>query len=100
LQVIANNQQTLSQRLIALEQNATNQLTNLNKQFNSLRLTHTKERKEIEYNPNKLTDQKTTNLMSFLPDLTPLIQQIKEFNQNQVKTNQLLTEILEIIKKK
>ena len=31
--------------------------------------------------------------MSFLPDLTPLIQQIKEFNTNQVRTNQLLTEI-------
>jgi hypothetical protein len=29
--------------------------------------------------------------MSFLPDLTPLIQQIKEFNQNQLRTNQLLT---------
>ena len=57
LQVIANNQQALSQRLIALEQNATNQLTNLTNQFQSLRLTHTKERKEIEYNPNKLTDQ-------------------------------------------
>ncbi len=33
--------------------------------------------------------------MSFLPDLTPLINQIKEFNTNQVKTNQLLTEIKE-----
>ena len=31
--------------------------------------------------------------MSFLPDLTPLINQIKEFNTNQVKTNQLLTEL-------
>jgi len=38
--------------------------------------------------------------MSFLPDLTPLIQQIKEFNQNQLKTNQLLTEILNEIKNK
>ncbi len=36
--------------------------------------------------------------MSFLPDLNPLIQQIKEFNQNQLKTNQLLTEILTQIK--
>ena len=36
--------------------------------------------------------------MSFLPDLNPLIQQIKEFNQNQLKTNQLLTEILTEIK--
>ena len=36
--------------------------------------------------------------MSFLPDLTPLIQQIKEFNLNQVQTNQLLTEILTELK--
>jgi wyosine [tRNA(Phe)-imidazoG37] synthetase (radical SAM superfamily) len=36
--------------------------------------------------------------MSFLPDLNPLIQQIKEFNQNQLVTNQLLTEILKEIK--
>jgi len=35
--------------------------------------------------------------MSFLPDLTPLINQIKEFNQNQVRTNQLLAEILQEI---
>jgi len=34
--------------------------------------------------------------MSFLPDLTPLINQIKEFNQNQLKTNSLLEEIKEI----
>ncbi|CAG8694918.1 6222_t:CDS:2, partial [Ambispora gerdemannii] len=54
LQVIANNQQALSQRLIALEQNATNQLTNLTNQFKSLRLTHTKEQKQIEYTPTKL----------------------------------------------
>jgi hypothetical protein len=33
--------------------------------------------------------------MSFLPDLTPLIQQIKEFNTNQLATNQILTEIKE-----
>jgi len=38
--------------------------------------------------------------MSFLPDLTPLIQQIKEFNQNQVRTNQLLTAILQELKAK
>ena len=41
--------------------------------------------------------------MSLLPDLNPLIQQIKEFNINQIRTNQfleqqnlLLTEIKEI----
>lgn len=38
--------------------------------------------------------------MSFLPDLTPLIQQIKEFNQNQLKTNQLLAEIKQLLEKK
>ena len=37
--------------------------------------------------------------MSFLPDLTPLIQQIQEFNINQIRTNQLLTEILNEIRK-
>jgi hypothetical protein len=36
--------------------------------------------------------------MSLLPDLNPLINQIKEFNHNQIKTNQLLTEILNEIK--
>ena len=51
LQTIANNQQALSQRLIALETNANNHLTNLTNQFKSLRLTHTKEQKQIEYNP-------------------------------------------------
>ena len=52
LQTVVNNQQQLAQRLVALETNANNHLTNLSNQFNSLRLTHTKERKEIEYNPN------------------------------------------------
>ena len=33
-------------------------------------------------------------------NLEPLINQIKEFNQNQLKTNQLLTEILNKIKNK
>jgi hypothetical protein len=50
LQTIANNQQSLNQRLISLENNANNHLTNLTNQFNSLRLTHTKEKKEIAYN--------------------------------------------------
>jgi hypothetical protein len=52
LQTIANNQQALSQRLIALEGSANN-LTN---QFKSLRLTHTKEQKQIEYNPPQLEE--------------------------------------------
>lgn len=50
LQTIANNQQSLNQRLISLENNANNHLTNLTNQFNSLRLTHTREKKEIAYN--------------------------------------------------
>ena len=33
-------------------------------------------------------------------NLEPLINQIKEFNQNQVKTNELLTEIKELLTKK
>lgn len=52
LQTVVNNQQQLAQRLIALETNATNHLTNLTNQFNSLRLTHTKEQKRIEYGNN------------------------------------------------
>jgi len=38
--------------------------------------------------------------MSFLPDLTPLINQIKEFNTNQLRTNSLLEEILKNLKQK
>ena len=55
LQAIVQNQQALSQRLIALETNATNHLTNLTNQFQSLRLTHTQEKKQIEFNPNQIT---------------------------------------------
>ena len=36
----------------------------------------------------------------FNVNLEPLIQQIKQFNHNQLKTNQLLTEILQELKKK
>jgi hypothetical protein len=57
LQTIVSNQQALSQRLIALETNANNHLTNLTQQFNSLRLTHTQEKKQIEFNPSKLENQ-------------------------------------------
>lgn len=46
LQVIVQNQQSLNQRLVALESSA----NNLTHQFKSLRLTHTKEQKQIEYN--------------------------------------------------
>ena len=62
LQVVVNQQQALSQRLIALETSAGNQLTTLTQQFQSLRLTHTQEtklsetqKKQIEFNPNKIT---------------------------------------------
>ena len=34
--------------------------------------------------------------MALFPDLTPLVQQIKEFNHNQVRTIQILTEIKEV----
>jgi hypothetical protein len=53
LQVIVQNQHNLDKRLIQLETNANQQLTNLTNQFKSLRLTHTKEQKQIEYNPDK-----------------------------------------------
>ena len=52
LQTIVNNQNQLVNRIRQLETNANNQLSNLTQQFNSLRLTHTRERekKEIAYN--------------------------------------------------
>lgn len=50
LQVVVQNQQALVQRISQLETNATSHLTNLTHQFNSLRLTHTREKKEIAYN--------------------------------------------------
>jgi hypothetical protein len=52
LQTVVNNQQTLNQRITNLENSAVQQLTNLTHQFNSLRLTHTQEKKQIEFNPN------------------------------------------------
>jgi hypothetical protein len=52
LQTITQNQQELAQRLMNLESTAQTQLTNLTQQFQSFRLTHTREKKEIEYNPH------------------------------------------------
>ena len=57
LQTIANNQNSLNQRLIALESSANN-LTN---QFKSLRLTHTKEQKQIEFDRPQLENQESEN---------------------------------------
>jgi hypothetical protein len=54
LQTIVQNQHNLDKRLIALETNANQHLTNLTNQFKSLKLTHTKEQKQIEYNPPQL----------------------------------------------
>ena len=49
LSQVLQNQQKLWDRLEQLEKNASSQLTSLGNQFQSLRLTHTKERKEIEF---------------------------------------------------
>jgi hypothetical protein len=57
LQTVVNNQQQLAQRLITCETSANQHLTNLNNQFNSLRLTHTKEQKRIEYGSNCLEEK-------------------------------------------
>jgi ABC-type phosphate transport system auxiliary subunit len=66
LQTVVNSQQTLSQRINHLETklseiqtNANQHLANLTHQFNSLRLTHTreKEKKEIAYHNPPLEDQ-------------------------------------------
>jgi TolA-binding protein len=51
---IIQKQTALEQRLTALESNATQQFTNLVQQvqsIKSIRLTHDRERKQIEYNP-------------------------------------------------
>ena len=50
LSQILQNQQQLWNRLEALEKNASSQLTSLGQQFQSLRLTHTHEKRQIEYN--------------------------------------------------
>ena len=50
LQTIVNHQQSLNQRLIQLETSASQHLTNLTNQFKSLKLTHTQEKKQIEFN--------------------------------------------------
>ncbi|CAG8677341.1 2547_t:CDS:2 [Ambispora gerdemannii] len=53
LNQILSNQQSLNQRLIALENNASQQFTNLVQQVQSIksvRLTHDRERKQIDYN--------------------------------------------------
>ena len=59
LQTVVNNQQQLAQRINALESNATQQFTNLISQvqtIQSLKLTHEKERKQIEYNKPQLEE--------------------------------------------
>jgi hypothetical protein len=53
LQQIITNQQALNQRLVNLETNASHQFTNLVQQvqsIKSIRLTHDRERKQIDYN--------------------------------------------------
>ena len=50
---IIQYQQNLDQRLASLESNASNQFTSLNQQvqsIKSIRLTHDRERKQIDYN--------------------------------------------------
>ena len=50
LSQVLQNQQQLWTRLEQLEKNANSQLTSLGQQFNSLRLTHTRETKQVDYN--------------------------------------------------
>lgn len=52
LQTMVNNQQQLANRIANLENSAVQQLTSLTQQFQSFRLTHTKERKQIELHSN------------------------------------------------
>jgi len=53
LQTVVQNQQQLAQRLVNLETSATSQFTNLVQQVQNIkhiRLTHDRERKQIDYN--------------------------------------------------
>src|SRR5688572_16783978 len=50
MQTIVNHQNSLNQKLIALETTAAQQFTNLIQQVQSFKLTHTKEKKEIDFN--------------------------------------------------
>ena len=55
LQQIANNQQTLDQRLVRLEARASQQFNGLSQQiqnFKGIRLSHERESKQIEFNGN------------------------------------------------
>ena len=57
LQQVLTNQQEIFARIVNLETNASQQLTSLDKRIEnlqSIRLTHEKERKQIEYNQPKL----------------------------------------------
>jgi len=50
LQTVVNNQQQIYQQIDQLKTTASHQLTNLTHQFQNLRLTHTKEQKQIDFN--------------------------------------------------
>jgi len=53
-QQLLTHQKELANRILSLETNAPNQFTNLTNQFQSLRLTHTQEKKQIEFNRPQL----------------------------------------------
>lgn len=53
LNQVLNNQQQLWTKLENLEKGANHQFTQLGNQFQSLRLTHTREQRQIEYSPKE-----------------------------------------------
>ena len=55
---IINNQNQIYREIEQLKTNANNHLTNLTHQFNSLRLTHTQEKKQIEFNRSQPLERK------------------------------------------
>ena len=57
LQAVINNQNQLTNRINQLETNANQQLNNLTHQFKNLRLTHTKEQKQIEFDRPQLEEE-------------------------------------------
>ena len=52
LQTVVNNQNQIWKEIENIKVNSNHHLTNLTNQFNSLRLTHTQEKKQIEFNPH------------------------------------------------
>lgn len=61
LQQVITNQQQIFTKLTNLETNANNQLLSLDKRLQNLRLTHEREKKQIEYNAKSSPEEENIN---------------------------------------